>query len=274
MSSESDLETYSVYDKKRGEIVDALSGEVLEESLFDERPPRRRRDRDEPEARGFGVLVDERDKKIWSIVWVVGEKIGAPKWLRSEVYWFFKKARVLRARPEIGGRGIYPGDERAVLAVYYVVARKLGAEDVAERIASMPCGDGGAPCYVNRKRGDEKFRRYMKIALRYAALMYPNHTRNPLHLLEYLARSDAPIPGFVYSRAREILMKTHHLIGERRSATVVAAAMKLALEELLPEHKHLFEAVCKKLRVSELAVKNFLSRIKSSNDSLLQLLQY
>ena len=259
-----DSTLYMVYNQKEGEVVDALSGEVLEEGMFDERPPFRRSSRDDrQESSSYGILVEERDRKLWAAVWNVGEKAGAPKWLRSEVYWFFKKARALRTRPEIRGKGIYPGDERAVLAVYYVVAKKLGHEDVAERIAMSPCNEKGEPCYVNRKRGDEKFRKYLKVALRYAALMYPNNSRNPLPLLEYLCRSnDIPIPSFVYTRAREILLKMQHSIGGRRSATVVAAAVKLALEELLPEHRSLFEAVCRKLRVSELAVKNFLSGLK------------
>jgi len=256
----------NVYNYKNAEVVDSLSGVVEEEHLLESKPGIRASDYAEWESKkSHEVLISDADKRFWAPIWVVGEKVGAPAWLRQEVFWFYKKAKALKTRPEFKGCGLYITDERCILAVYYVVAKKRGLFSLAEEIALMPCGDSGEPCYINRKKGDRKFKKYLKIALRYASFIYPNNVRDPTATLNMVA-TQVPLPEAVFRRAREHLLKLGHVLGGRRVGTVAAASLGLALEEIFPSNwRQYFKVVCRCLNVSELSVKSLMDKIKKQS---------
>ena len=245
------------------EIVDIINGEVEEDRLFVSKPSIRASDYAEWEQKKHHEpLFSDADKRLWVPIWRVGEEIGAPKWLRQEVFWFYKKARVLRTRPEFKGKGIYVSDKKYILAVYYVVAKKRGLIALAEQIASMPCNPQGEPCYVNRKRGDPKFKKYLKIALRYASRIYPNHVRDPVTAIEQLSNALA-LPEIIFQRAREIAIKIKSKIAGRQTNTVVAACLKITLDEIFPESsKVYFKIICRQLKTIDITVMNLVRMIK------------
>jgi hypothetical protein len=257
-----------VYDQKNAEVVDIYNGEVEEDHIFATRPTIRASDYAEWEQkRQHAILLSDRDRRLWVAVWNVGERIGAPKWLREEVFWFYKKARALKTRPEFKGIGLHVNKEKYVLVVYYVIARKRGLLSFAEQIASMPCNASGEPCYVNRKKGDKEFKKFLKIVLRYASVIYPNnYVRDPVTIIDNLMRQEYNlIPEIVYRRAKEIAVKIQPQMGGRKTNTVVAACVKIALDELMPEKaKPLFSYICSVLKVSELSVKNFIEHLRST----------
>jgi len=254
-----------VYNHNSGEVVDPLSGVVEEDRFFESKPSIRASDYAEWESKkSHEVLLTDADRRLWAPIWSVGEKVGAPAWLRQEVFWFYKKAKALKTRPEFKGCGLYVTDDRCILAVYYVVAKKRGLFNLVEQIAYMPCGSDGEPCYINRKKGDRKFKKYLKIALRYASFIYPNTGRDPIHVLNKVA-SEIPMPEAVIRRAAEIVAKLYPLLSGRRLTTIVVAALGIALEEAFPSSwMRIFSLVCKALNVSEISVRSLINKVKES----------
>lgn len=254
-----------VYDQKSADIIDSYSGEV-EERVLDHKPSIRASDYAEWESKRYHeVLVSDKDRKLWSIIWSIGEKIGAPKWLRDEVFWFYKKARVLKTHPMLKSKYLHLND-KCIIAVYYVVAKKRGEYGLADKIASMPCNSLGEPCYVNRKRGDPVFKKYLKIVLRYASVIYPNHGRNPIALIDIVAKKTTTVPETVYRRAKEIAVKLYPYLSGRSPGTVAATCLKLALDEVMPGNsKPVFTYICSVLKVSEASVQNFINHLKKTN---------
>jgi len=265
MNSYDDEFDNRVYDYKRAEVVDPMSGVVEEDHLFESKPGIRAGDYAEwLSKKSHEVMISDEDRKLMAPIWRVGEKIGAPEWLRRDVFWFYKTAKALKARPEFKGKGLHVSDERCILAVYYVVAKRRGLLDLADRIATMPCGEEGIPCYINRKKGDPKFKRYLNVALRYAAVIYPNTGRDPVLVLNKVA-SEIPMPESVVRRAAEIIAKLYPALSGRRLATIVAAALGIALEEFFPSTwREIFRIVCKALNVSEISVRSLITKVKES----------
>ena len=73
------------------------------------------------------------------------------------------------------------------------------------------------------------------------------------------------VPEIVIRRAREIAMKIQPYIAGRKTKTVAAACLKLALDELMPDKaKSLLSHICSILKAPELSVKNFIEILKAS----------
>lgn len=253
-----------IYDQKNAEIVDSFNGEVEEDRLLEQKPSIRASDYAEWESkRQHEVFISDKDRRLWSTIWNVGEKIGAPKWIRDEVFWFYKKARALKTHPMFKSKTLYLND-KCIRAVYYVIAKKRGEHEFAEKIAFMPCDQSGEPCYVNRKKGDPAFKKYLKVALRYASVIYPNHRRDPVLLInEIVRRKTGVIPESVYRRAKEIALKLQAFLSGRSPGTIVATCFKLALDEIMPENsKPIFSYICSILKVSEISVRNFIDYLR------------
>lgn len=252
-----------VYDQSNAEYVDPYDGIVEQEYIFESRPTIRASDYAEWNSkRQSEVFISQKDRRLWTTIWSVGEKLNAPKWLREEVFWFYKKARVLKTQPMFKGKGLHL-NEKCIRVVYYVVAKKRGEYGFAEKIASEPCDTSGNPCYINRKKGDPEFKRYLRVALRYASVIYPNHKRDPITLFDKIVRRNTLIPEMVYKRAKEIMVKIQGLQSGRNPTTVMATCIKLALDELMPHNsKPIFNYVCTLLKVSELSVKNYIRYLK------------
>ncbi|ADM28760.1 hypothetical protein Igag_1968 [Ignisphaera aggregans DSM 17230] len=95
-----------IYDYKRAEVVDLLSGVVEEDHLFEAKPGIRAGDYAEwLSKKSHEVMISDEDRKLMAPIWRVGERIGAPKWLIQEVFWFYKMSKSLKTRPEFRGRG-------------------------------------------------------------------------------------------------------------------------------------------------------------------------
>jgi len=255
-----------VFDEARGEVVDVLTGEVEEERQIVYRPSVRASDYAEWESKvHHSVMVEERDRRLQGKVWEVGELVGAPAWLRREVLWFLRKARALKNRPELCGKPFYPLKDKFILATYYVVARKRGDSSIADRIATMPCLATAEPCYLSRRKGDPEFRKYLKTVTRYASYIYPNSGSDPVAVLdELMARYRGLVPSVVYKRARELAAKVQSALSGRRAKTVAAAALKIALDEVMLNSEPsstVFKEICRKLGVSEQSVNSVVKEI-------------
>ncbi len=152
-----------IYDFERGEIIDPETGVVVEDHLIENIPSIRASDYAEWESkRQHEVLISEKDKRLYSAVWNVGEKIGAPRWLRQDVVEFLKKIDKIKCLAGYSGSIL---KEKFVLAVYYVLALKRGLTGLAEYISGMECGDGD-PCYATRRIKDKEFGKYKIVALK------------------------------------------------------------------------------------------------------------
>ena len=257
---------YRVYDSKRGEFVDPVNGEVEEEHQVVYRPTVRASDYAEWEGKQHhSVLVEERDRKLYAKVQSVGEAVGVPKRLRDEVFQFIKRARALKARPEFCGKPFHPYKDKFILAAYYVVASRLGDTSTAERIATMPCGDGGEPCYLSRRRGDDEFRRYLKVLMRYAYYVYQNGNGGPADVLDELVHvRGLPVPPAVCDRAKEIATALREQLSGRRAQTIAVVALKIAMDEAVGDKRLsnvLVKEACRKLRISEQSVNTVVRKV-------------
>lgn len=259
--------TPSFLDLKRGEIVDFFNGEVDQDHIAVFQPIRAENYAEWDRKRHHSPLLEEKEKKMWLSAWTTGEKIGAPKWLREEVFWFLKKAKALKAHPVFRGKAIYTHKEKYILAVYYVIACRRGLHGVAERIALMPCSETGEPCYVSRKKGNKEFKKYLKYVLRYASFLCPAN-KDPVTLLdEFVAQQKVVMPEIVYKRAREIALKASSVSSGRKPQNVVAAAIKIAIDEIMPSNKAVYKQICKAIGANESSVKPLIKKLKNLESS-------
>lgn len=150
-----------IYDYERGEIIDAETGEVIADHLFDFTASPRAEDYVEwNKKRHHEVMNDVKDKKLFSLVWSVGESINAPRWMREEVLRLLMKMKEeLRLHRYLRNKPIKPYNVKFILATYYVVAKQRGFIEFAWKIGKMDCGNN-TPCYVTNKRKDREFYRY------------------------------------------------------------------------------------------------------------------
>jgi len=218
-----------------GEIIGAYNGEVEEERAIVMRERIIASDYQEwQDKRHHEIFMSEKDRRLWGRIWNVGRELGMPAWLCREVYWFFKKARILKMNPEFKGKGIYC-KKKYIYAVFYVVAKKRGYLTLADQIASMPCDETGVPCYINRKKGDPEFKKYLKIVLRYASKLYPNNRRDPSTLIDIVCQqSSGLIPSIVCKRAKEYALRLQHGASGKHMKTIALECFKRALIELVP----------------------------------------
>ena len=150
-----------IYDYERGEIIDVETGEVIADHLIDFDISIRAEDYAEwNRKRHHEIMNDVKDKKLFSMVWTVGEMINAPRWLREDVYQLLGKLKgELRLHRYLRNKPIKPYNEKFILATYYVVSKQRGYPEIAQRIGEMDCGSN-TPCYISNKRKDREFYRY------------------------------------------------------------------------------------------------------------------
>jgi len=132
-----------VYDYERGEAIDPETGEVVGE-IYDYMPNIRASDYGEWQSKIHHALMrlftDRRDREIYSLVQAIGEGIGAPEWLREDVFRFLRRVRERKSgiqayltRRREGAIRLH--DWKFVLATYYVLSMKKGLYGLAEQIA-------------------------------------------------------------------------------------------------------------------------------------------
>jgi len=157
-----------VYDYSRGEVIDAETGEVVGQ-IYDYMPSARASDYGEWQRKihhaPMRLFTDRRDREIYLLVQSVGKRIGAPDWLREDVFSFLRRVRErksgLQALLTWKRQGAIKLDNwKFILAAHYVLSKKRGLYDLAESIGKMKCEDE-VPCYKSKKLKDNEFYRYM-----------------------------------------------------------------------------------------------------------------
>ncbi|MEM1695159.1 MAG: hypothetical protein QXQ90_01025 [Desulfurococcaceae archaeon] len=259
----------TVYDSRTSEVVDSITGEVVDEKLIDRSGRVRAFSYEEYERKKHHeVYVSEDDRRLMGMMWRVGKEINAPEWLINEAFWFVKKARVLKTKLEFKGKSLYPFKEKYVYAIYFVLSHKYGLFNIASRIASMRCNESGEQCYISRKKGDKEFRQYLRSIRHFASYIYPNRARDPVILLDEIVAQYRLLPDVIYKKAREYALKMRNLMSGRKTQTVVAAAIKMALDEVIPsKSSYIMAQICRLLNVSEPSIKNLIKTYQSVNSN-------
>lgn len=259
-----------VYDPVAGDVIDVINGEIDETNNFVYKPVIRAESYGEWERKkSYDLLRSDKDKKMWSVIKEVGERINA-RGLRYDVYNFMQKMKSLKTRSEFRGKSVYTYKKKFILAVYYVIAKKNGLHALAEQISSMPCLDTPEPCFVSRRKGDPEFKRYLRTVLKCAAVLFPSFARDPVEVLEeFVHRYDISLPEVVKLKARENMIKLQEFMSGRKVQTIVAAALKLALDEVMTDtDEKIFEQICNKIGVSATSVINFLNHTQRNERSV------
>lgn len=172
----------------------------------------------------YEPYISRSERVVYSHVVKVGAKIGSPRWLTNEVFNMLVKIR----------RGVststLPLKEKAILALFYAVAYSNSVFSVVRRIEYYPCGSGGEPCFVNKRRADPEFKRYLsKVSALLPTLTSTRRRRAPEKFLESLVETGMlSIPQNVYRTAVRIIELTRPTQGGKKVATIVAGALILA----------------------------------------------
>lgn len=240
-----------VYISSRGEVVDFFNGEVEEDHYIVSKPTIRASDYAEWELKKHHeILVTERDRKLYRIVWDVGEKINAPKWLRMEVFRFYKVMPRIKAENLI--RRDLPKNFKAVLAVYYVLSYIFKLYDTLDNIKSMDCGDG-VPCWASRRKHDKMFRKYVNTARLYLLHIYKSKLeRRPEDIIRYYSSKFNFIPEAVVEKAVEIARKHWGKLHVRKDEIVFASAVTAACFKEFKNKEFCYtlrSQICKKLHM-------------------------
>ena len=257
-----------IYDFERGEVIDPETGEVLEDHLIESTPSIRADDYAEWNLkRQHEVLVEEKDRKLRSIVYRIGKRIGAPSWLCEDVLVFLKRSRKLRSNPLIG-ENISILNEKSILAAFYVVALKRCVIGIAERIAKMDCG--GVPCYLNRRRKDKEFHKYVILLLKLWFIMnkgssYMDEIRSYIGYFVEAARkvdNEINIVG-VASRSMELLEEYRGKVGSYKPRNLAVALVISAITSMYGKRKanSILGALVREYNVNELSDRNILNKL-------------
>ncbi|MEM1842374.1 MAG: hypothetical protein QXL19_08370 [Ignisphaera sp.] len=249
------------------EIVDPMTGEVIDEKIIDKGGQIRAFSYEEYRKKKHQeIYISEDDRRLMSIIWRIGKEINAPEWLINEAFWFIKKAKVLKTKSEFKNNPLYPFKEKYIYALYFVLTHKYGLFNITFRIASMICNENGEQCYVSKKKGDKEFRHYLMTIRRFASYIYPNKARDPVALLDEIVFRYKLLPDVVHKRAREYVLKLKKLISGRKIQTIVVAAIKLALDEIFPDKSNrIMLQICHLLNISILSVEKIIKIYRSMN---------
>ncbi|MEM4924782.1 MAG: hypothetical protein QXE70_10500 [Ignisphaera sp.] len=258
-----------IYDEHS--IVDSITGEVVDEKLIDRSERVRAFSYEEYERKKHHeVFISEDDRRLMGMLWRVGKEINAPEWLINEAFWFVKKAKVLKTKLEFKGKPFYPFKEKYIYAIYFVLSHRYGLFNIMSKIASMRCNENGEQCYVSRKKGDKEFRQYLRSIRHFASYIYPNGARDPVILLEKIVNQYRLLPDVIYKKAREHVLKMRNLMSGRKTQTIVAAAIKLALDEVIPnKSNHIITQICHLLNISKPSIKSLIKVYQSMNSNSL-----
>ncbi|MEM1560063.1 MAG: hypothetical protein QXK24_00430 [Ignisphaera sp.] len=248
-------------------IVDPMTGEVIDEKIIDKSEQIRAFSYEEyVKKKHQEVYISEDDRRLMSILWRIGKELNVPDWIINEALWFIKKAKVLKTKTEFKNKPLYPFKEKYIYALYFVLTHKYGLLNIMFRIASMICNENGEQCYVSKKRGDKVFRHYLMSIRHFASYIYPNKARNPIALLDEIVFRYRLLPDVVHKRARDYAIKLKRLISGRKIQTIVATAIKLALDEIFPDKSNrIMLQICRLLNTSVPSVEKLIKIYRSMN---------
>ena len=179
------------------------------------------------QKRTTSVRLTEQEKRIWKRASEIGNRLGAPRWLINEVFWFIKMMYKLKEKL---GTGISIGKDKFMYAVFAVVAEKKGFIEFTDRINRMDCGDG-IPCMLTRRKGDKAYRRYKKRIEEYASHIYKAVKRNPRDVI-LLYATRFYLPSEVVALAIDLATRNKHMFSGRKSSTMAAASILAAVKIL------------------------------------------
>jgi len=262
-----------IYDYSRGEIIDPETGEVIDQ-IYDYMPNARASDYAEwlskihhsPLRREFR---DKKDKEIYLLVQSVGAEIGAPRWLREEVFQFLRKAKEKKSsiqsvlsRRRQGAIKLH--DWKFVLATYYVLSKKRGLYDLAESIGSMKCGDE-VPCYRSKKLKDDTFYRFMTTLEDVYRILTQENFDYRREVEEAIRRicQKLTLPPAVLDKAIEKSKRLVNDLGGSRPRNVAIASLLAATNVVSgPEEvKRARERMIKELKIPESSIREIMRRV-------------
>jgi len=260
-----------VYDYERGEIIDPETGEVVDQ-IFDV-PSVRASDYGEWQRKIHHApmkrFMDRWDREIYSLVQSVGTEIGAPRWLREEVYHFLRRIREKKAflkafLPSRRAGAIKLHDWKFVLATYYVLSKNRGLYDLAESIGNMKCEDD-VPCYGSKKLKDEQFFRYMVTLEDVYRILYQESFDYRREVEEAIRRicEKLRLPPTILEKALE---KAEKLINDLRGAhprNIAAASVLIAIYVLYgpDEMRRIKKRMIKELGLAESSIRTVRQRV-------------
>jgi transcription initiation factor TFIIIB Brf1 subunit/transcription initiation factor TFIIB len=192
----------------------------------------------------------------------VARKYDIPRVIVHEAVWFYKSAKKLRTRPELRGKTIILSREKSILAIFYTLAKRLGYDEVADRIATMPCGGkNNTPCYASRRKSDKEFKKYLKVIRRYAALLYPA-TRDYERLIkDHYAKLKIILPRQVTDLAVEIAKRSTPVTSGKNPRLVAVACLYVAVQQKYPTFADVILSSSARLSLRPEAIKTLASQI-------------
>ncbi len=257
-----------IYDFERGEVIDSETGEVIEDHLIESTSGIRGVDYAEWDSkRHYEVLVEDKDRKLKSVVYCIGKRIGAPQWLCEDVIRFIKRATMAKTRiPGFKSTSFYR--EKFVLAVFYVLSLKRGLVGLAESIGKMKCGN--SPCYTSRRRKDKEFHKYIVLALKAWSVLYrSNYINEVKNYIRYFGSIIREFNGGidvirVIAKALDLLKKLDKGIGGYKPKNLAVALLVKATSIVYDEDKanHVLRILIEKCGVSKLGIRSILKRLQ------------
>ena len=260
-----------IVDYERGEIIDPESGIVLEDHLPVDAPNIRASDYAEWESkRRHGVLVEEKDRRIRSVVYRVGKRVNAPQWLYEDVIDFIKKAVKAKGKLILGRNNNFSvHNEKFVLAVFYVLSLKRGLTGLAESIGKMKCYND-VPCYLSRRLKDREFHKYMTLVMKLWFIMnrrsgYFDEAKNYVnYFVEIVRRVDSELDIIkIVTEATQLLRKYNNRIGTFRPRNFAAAIVVASIASVYGEGKAnvVLRSLIKNCSINETSVRNILKKL-------------
>ncbi len=256
-----------IYDSERGEVIDPETGEVIEDHLIESASGIRAVDYAEWDSkRHYEVLVEEKDRKLKSVVYSIGKRIGAPQWLCEDVIRFIKRATKAKTRiPGFKSTSFYR--EKFLLAVFYVLSLKRGLVGLAESIGKMKCGN--SPCYASRRRKNKEFHKYVVLALKAWSVLYRsnyiNEVKNYIRYFGNIIRefNDEVDVIKVIAKALYLLKKLDKGISGYKPKNLAVAFLVKAVSDVYDENKanRVLRILIEECGVNRLSIRNILKRL-------------
>lgn len=256
-----------IYDSERGEVIDPETGEVVEDHLIESTSGIRAVDYAEWDSkRHYEVLVEEKDRKLKSVVYSIGKRIGAPPWLCEDVIRFIKRATKAKTRiPSFKSTSFYR--EKFILAIFYVLSLKRGLIGLAESIGKMKCGN--SPCYASRRRKNKEFHKYVVLALKAWSVLYRsnyiNEVKNYIRYFGNIIRefNDEVDVIKVIAKALYLLKKLDKGISGYKPKNLAVAFLVKAVSDVYDENKanRVLRILIEECGVNRLSIRNILKRL-------------
>ena len=262
-----------IIDYERGEIIDPKTGEIIEDHLPIDAPRIIAEDYAEWESKvHYHVLIEEKERKLKGIVYNIGRKISAPRWLCEDVLLFLKRVRKFKVNQFVV-KNVSFLNEKFILATFYVVALKRGLISLVESIGKMNCNENGDPCYLSRRRKDKEFHKYVSLILKLWFIIhhdtsYVDEVKNYIRYFASAIIGDGNRVDItkIIDSTMELLNK-HKKIGSFRPCNFAAALIIKVVNDIYGGSVagKILRELIRKHNVNEFSVKRVLERLSISD---------